>query len=659
MFKLITISSIAAMLLLSGCGSDDTDSPTTPAEVIVDDGTDNNPPADEQTTPSSNTPAVTTTDTLQLVDAAGTPLPEGASVTIIESGDTAANAPQLQKASELPFTVGSDGLLKVTELSAGSYKVVITVGGVESIIFLDIPEENFQKLANVTVPVIVDKDGDATVVDAVIASISGTVYNSTGAPIVNAQVSLSGGSKTNGSFVTAFTDANGAYSLNINTSKDNTVALLNATIFVKADGYAPHAEDIEVVNKTNVTGVNFLLSEATQTASLYSETFEGDTSGWIVDKTSGNDENNVWHIHTAGLNISSASYLNGLVQLAPNDLSNGRIPDPVEGKKAFWYGDGVSDTISLGSFIGETYETELSNLTGGTSNSQNSATLTSPLIDLSNASGAINLSFKTWWEIESVNPNANGFDVMTISVSTDNGDSWRAIAKLNPLSDPEVGNVDRSPIPFSNTGYNSAPLWQDQEGISLLDENGESLAGQMIKIRYTFETVDSLYNGFRGWMIDDVEINSGEGTFPLLTSYGDFDNNYDFPSNTFYPVTVSPSSFDGYNINPLTAGVEQYFTVALNYSSDVEVEFTMELRDSLSNEVLAPNLATEVAAVSDSATNVYDYYGQTNLTLSGTATVPNPDSGTLSLWIIMKDNATKDVLLEYPVDYYEVNVGQQ
>ena len=487
------------------------------------------------------------------------------------------------------------------------------------------------------------------------------MYNNTGAPIINAQVSLSGGSKTNGSFVTAFTDENGGYSLNINTSKDNTVALLNATIFVKAEGYQAYSEGIEVINKTNTSGVNFLLAEVTQasqTAALYTETFEGNTDGWIVNKTSGNDLNNVWHIHSSNLDISSESFLSNLVQLAPNDLSNGSIPDPISGNKAFWYGDGVSENISLGSFIGNTYESENSNLTGGTSNSQNSATLTSPLIDLSNATGAINLSFKTWWEIESVNPNANGYDVMTISVSSDNGDSWRDIAKLNPLSDPEVGNVDRSPIPFSNTGYNSAPLWQDQEGISLLDANGESLAGQAIKIRYTFETVDSLYNGFRGWMIDDVEINSGEGTFPLLTSSGDFNDDYEFPTNTFYPVTVSPSSYDGYNVNKLTVGVEQYFTVALNYSSDVEVEFTIELRDSLSNDVLVANIATEVADVSDSA-NLYEYYGQTNLTLSGSIdAIPNPNSGTLSLWIVMKNNATKDILLEYPVEYYEVITAQ-
>ena len=93
--------------------------------------------------------------------------------------------------------------------------------------------------------------------------------------------------------------------------------------------------------------------------------------------------------------------------------------------------------------------------------------------------------------------------------------TWKTLARLNPLSDP-VAELDRASIPFSNSGFNSAPLWLTQEGITLIDTEGSSVAGKTIKIKFTFETVDGLYNGFRGWMVDNVNINEGEGTFPAL-----------------------------------------------------------------------------------------------------------------------------------------------
>lgn len=652
MFKLLKIYAIAAALILSGCSnSEDTGSGT----QEVSDNTQTGIPDD--VTPSKTTPAVVEADTLELVDAAGTPLPEGSTVSIVKSDSGSKNAPSLSQAPENVLTVGNDGLVKVSELAPGSYKVIITIGGVESVIFLVIPEDNFQKFANVIVPVVVDDKGDATVVDAVIASVSGSVYDITGKFIPNAQISISGGSKTNGSFVTAFTDENGGYSLNINTTKDNIVVLLDATIIVKAEGYEGHSQSIKIVNKSNLSGVNFSLSPDSQVPeAIYKEAFEGDTSDWIVNKTSGNNNNNNWHIHSKGLNLQNQSFLNTLVQLAPNDMSNGTIPDPTDGNKAFWYGDGNSTDSALGSFIDGTYETNTSTDSGGTSIYSNSATLTSPSIDLSNVTGSVNLSFKTWWEIESVNPNANGYDIMTIAVSSDDGETWRDLARLNPLSDPETGNVNRNPIPFSNTGYNSAPQWQDQDAITLVDANGDSLAGNIIKIRYRFETVDGLYNGFRGWMVDDIEINSGEGTFPLLTSYGDYDNDYTFPSDTFYATDVTPSSYSAYSSSSLAEAQEQDFSVALNYNASVEAEFVLELRDSLSNDVLGTNIATSVV---DASTNsAVDYYNLDSTTLSGTINIPTVNSGTASLWVVMKDNATKEVLLEYPVDYYEVVPAQ-
>ncbi len=38
--------------------------------------------------------------------------------------------------------------------------------------------------------------------------------------------------------------------------------------------------------------------------------------------------------------------------------------------------------------------------------------------------------------------------------------------------------------------------------------NLDAYAGQAIKIRFFFDTVDGLYNGFAGWFLDDVEVTA-------------------------------------------------------------------------------------------------------------------------------------------------------
>ena len=43
--------------------------------------------------------------------------------------------------------------------------------------------------------------------------------------------------------------------------------------------------------------VNFQLATGSTTAT-YSETFDGDVSGWTKNKISGTNANNMWHQHT-------------------------------------------------------------------------------------------------------------------------------------------------------------------------------------------------------------------------------------------------------------------------------------------------------------------------------------------------------------------------
>lgn len=476
-------------------------------------------------TPTQETVKVSAVSQLKLTDVNGVPL-SGATLTISPtSTPSAALAPTLAPT----FTVGEDGFVSIEGLGNGLYTVTITIGGITFSTTIEIGNDNYQEEASVTTPVSLNEDGNVTLINnAIIASISGTVVDTSNVAIANAQVSISGGAATNGAFATALTDENGAYTLLVNVSDNLADALHDATLSASATGYATSIKtSYEVLTNTNKSGVNFSLSSASNQTILYSEDFESDTSSWTVHKLSGTNENNTWHLHTNTITGINKAYTDGLVKLAPNDTSLGAIPAPI-GTQCFWYGNNVNDDATFGSFIGTLSDTQEggfaapsldpgieNQLSGGTGTTDNSAELISPSIDLQNVSGDIKLNFDTFWEIESVNPNLSGYDIMTISVSYDEGATWRDLAKLNPLSDPQT-EINRAPIPFSNTGYNSAPTWLKQESIPLVDSNKTSLSGKTIQLKFTFETNDGLYNGFRGWMIDNITITQGEGTYPLI-----------------------------------------------------------------------------------------------------------------------------------------------
>ncbi|MCF6338109.1 MAG: carboxypeptidase-like regulatory domain-containing protein [Gammaproteobacteria bacterium] len=415
-----------------------------------------------------------------------------------------------------------DGIFSILGgLSVGEH-ILELVGsdGTTVSIIISVTSENGAKIITILAPLSSIDEG-VTFTDvsetAIIASVSGTVHSSSGI-IQGANVSISGGPATNGIFSTAITDANGRYNLLINVNASLANALQTSTIIASADGYQSRSINYSVVNGTTNTGINIQLTTGSNTGNaLFHETFEPDSptvDQWATTKVTGNNVNNMWHIHTAGENIINEAYSDGFVRLAPNDTSAGAVPDPIEGIQAYWYGSKVVDSAGSvqGNFIDAHNETDSTD-SGGTSSSgmNNSGWLTSPVIDLSGVAGDLSLTFRTFWEIESVNPNSSGFDLMTIETSNDGGTTWTPIARLNPLSDP-ISLQNRNPIPFSNTGYNSAPIWSRQELIQLLDIAGSS----EVMIRFGFDTVDELYNGFRGWMIDDIKIINQLGTFPAL-----------------------------------------------------------------------------------------------------------------------------------------------
>jgi extracellular elastinolytic metalloproteinase len=111
--------------------------------------------------------------------------------------------------------------------------------------------------------------------------------------------------------------------------------------------------------------------------------------------------------------------------------------------------------------------------------------LTSPPIPVVNIS---TLSFDYFREVESF---GGAFDITTVDVIRSNG---------------AVTNV------FSLDSRNASTLaWTASPTISLA-----AFAGDTIRLRFTFNSVDSVANTFRGWFIDDVVVTGG-GTCVALT----------------------------------------------------------------------------------------------------------------------------------------------
>lgn len=301
-------------------------------------------------------------------------------------------------------------------------------------------------------------------------------------------------------------------------------SLNNAVWRVTHDDFSPLViTNLDVLGTGAVTGFNHGLVQGNASANvLYRETFSQTASSatcgaWTSDAVNGGALN-LWHSHTANPGLRNQALDDDLVKLAPDDQSQGAIPNPGS-TRACWYGQpGNTPATGQGNFIGTADATSGGEiLGGGTSDAPNAGAIVSPLIDLTSVSSPLSVTFRNWWEIESVNPNNEGFDLMSVQISTDNGDTWATLARLNPLSDP-IGQADRAPLPYSNRGYNKAPAWLWQEPIDISE-----FAGEQIRLRLEFDTVDELYNGFRGWLVDEIRIINQAGTFPLWTGGDDGD----------------------------------------------------------------------------------------------------------------------------------------
>lgn len=336
-----------------------------------------------------------------------------------------------------------------------------------------------------------------------VGSLSGTVRNEEGLPIAGASVRISGGSLTNGYFASAVTNDQGQYVIsNISKVAANGQPIESFTMEVSASGYRVAIRESVIVLQGKDRNENFtLIAFDLDSAIVYADDFETE-SGW---QASG-----LWNrFPFSQIPLDNLLQVNGYVLLAPDAMTEtAELPKAHQGDWAWWYGQ--SDT---GSFIGVQSSNDQP-LSGGRSVSSHSGELISPAIDLTSVAEPV-LRFQTFWEIESVNPNAFGYDWMQVDVRVAGTSTFTQLRRLNPHVDPN--DVDRAAKGFSSAGYFREPVWV-QEEFDL-----SPFAGKIVEIRFYFATRDSLYNGFRGWIIDDLYIFEnavGEESYQSSSGYG-------------------------------------------------------------------------------------------------------------------------------------------
>ena len=213
----------------------------------------------------------------------------------------------------------------------------------------------------------------------------------------------------------------------------------------------------------------------------------------------------------------------------------GYLPSALSGTHAWWYGENVTGTY-IGSDFASVWQDPKN---GGASTGPNSGNLISPLFDLTSVTNAT-LSFYSWFELESVD--AQSFDMMTVWASIDNGANWTEVGQMNPQFDYD-GSDD---IPFSSGGFNSTGMWVHQQC------DLTPFTGNLVKIRFNFDTQDELYNGFRGWLIADLCIMTGPVPTPDIEVY---------PTSFDFSVPQNRSATSLLNISNVGTGDLSYYIV--------------------------------------------------------------------------------------------------
>ncbi len=232
----------------------------------------------------------------------------------------------------------------------------------------------------------------------------------------------------------------------------------------------------------------FALTATVSATTIFSDDMESGINSWT--------STGFWHQKSYPSGTCIISDINPILVSLPDD---GCLPTAYSGVTVWWYGEDVT-----GTFIGSDYnDTTQTTQNGGTSTNPNNGSLISPTIDLTGASAAT-LYFLSWYEIEGVDVHA--YDMMRVYVSTDGGTGWTLLGSINPINDVN-GESFR---PYSSGGLGQVGVWTTQQF------DLSNYIGYSVMVKFEFRTEDHLYNGFRGWLIDDVSVTTEGAASPTI-----------------------------------------------------------------------------------------------------------------------------------------------
>jgi hypothetical protein len=257
--------------------------------------------------------------------------------------------------------------------------------------------------------------------------------------------------------------------------------------------------------------------------------FFGD-GGVETSDTSASDRHNLWHVQSEPQNVSINPFITSNLISLPAGDSAALPAAPDGGNNVAWFGSATS-----GTFCGTLQEVQEnpSNAEGsdngcetkvdpeekpaggvGFGETDEEGELVSPPFDLAGAKSAV-LRFNSWFEVEAVA--AQAFDVMEIDYTTDAGTSqdpfkWIKAGTLNPAEDTNGQSFQD----YTDEGQNTPGTWQP-----ILVDLSNAIGSKHVRVRFVFDTWDVLFNGFRGWLVDNVSVQTpDEVAAPQITGVG-------------------------------------------------------------------------------------------------------------------------------------------
>ncbi len=207
---------------------------------------------------------------------------------------------------------------------------------------------------------------------------------------------------------------------------------------------------------------------------VWEESFE-DESGWTFG--------GYYHRQLYDPSITNMSFdpMWNLVITPPDEVWGGAIPPPTDGNYYLWYGVEADGNI-LGAWSGNAGGP----YSGGTSISWHSGTATAPAIDLSGYTQA-RVEFDMCYSMESMD--VPFFEIMYFYVNTEQ------VGFYNIFVDP-----DTAAYTYTQRGHNRTLIWCHYV------HDISAHAGDFATLSFYFSTEDSLYNGFRGQFIDNIQV---------------------------------------------------------------------------------------------------------------------------------------------------------